>query len=108
MKVSKNHINCIYLKSPLAVNHLWEVRHVIQEKSGEKKWSTIDNNTFHRWSNVNTSAIDNGSRKTNQKIADIIKDTALTAVQLADQKALLMLLLESYLNVFSNNKRSNT
>jgi hypothetical protein len=67
----------------------------------------IDNNTFHMWSKINTSAIDNGSRKTTPQKADIIKDTVPTPMQLADQKALLMVLLESFLNVLSSNKRSS-
>jgi hypothetical protein len=51
---------------------------------------------------INTSAVDNGSEKKNQKKSPILsKNTVPTQMQLADQKAPLMLLLESFLKVSS-------
>jgi hypothetical protein len=64
-----------------------------------RKRGLADNNTSHKRSKIYTSAIDYGSRKKIKLISS--KNTVLTPMQLDNQKALPMKVLESFLNVLS-------
>jgi hypothetical protein len=67
----------------------------------KRKRGMTDNNTSNPRSMINTSAVNNGSEKKTKKSPISSKNTVPTQMQLADQKAPLMLLLESFLKVSS-------